>query len=340
MKYYILQYYIVQYYIVLLVMIGLSLFPCNVFSEDQINSISSVWLQKVSSVNREVPLRSFLKLAAPNWGFSFFIDRRIDPEMPISCEFQSTILLDGIRQMTTDASLDFYLLDTVLYIGPSGSAAELQYLLKMNRNHLQNGERRLSTALKEKTTISNAFAESPEILLRRIADRVPFTWSNPKLLPVDCWNENSLNDIALCDCLTMILFGFGLRYEPAETGIVLRIVPIENDLAEQAAVETNSIQNSYKQVLKTTVKEKKSNTSEKKVVSGAVNNTLGTLFLFLENELNVQFVLDPSLADRNITLETRVVCNFKKASVEKVATQLATQLNIRYRIENRKILFY
>ncbi len=75
-------------------------------------------------------------------------------------------------------------------------------------------------------------------------------------------------------------------------------------------------------------------------VSGSVSNqSLSSLFDYLKNSSKIRCVLDPSMEELGISLDTRVSCKFNHSDVKEIAGIIAKQIGAKTIIEGSKITF-
>lgn len=70
-----------------------------------------------------------------------------------------------------------------------------------------------------------------------------------------------------------------------------------------------------------------------------VNKTLKTLFNYLKNNLEITCILDSSMEKLNITLDTRITCEFNHSNIKEVASIIASQIGAVTKIDNTQITF-
>ncbi|MDO5580191.1 MAG: hypothetical protein Q4G69_03580 [Planctomycetia bacterium] len=173
--------------------------------------IHRLWQQKVSLEHEEVPLRKFLESGQSVYHFSFFIDRRIDPDLPIRCSMNDVSLLEGVHKIAKDHDLSFHVLGQNLYIGPKDGAGELQLLIAIHRNEIAQNPKILNRLLK-KVPFKSDFGSDPKILLEELARKFRFQWIDLNRLPHDCWRELDLYPISSVDLMSLLLVGFHVRF--------------------------------------------------------------------------------------------------------------------------------
>jgi len=89
-----------------------------------------------------------------------------------------------------------------------------------------------------------------------------------------------------------------------------------------------------------TTSSRKISGSSRVEISGVIKNKrLVDVFAFLQKNAQIECVLDDSLNDVGVSLDSRVSCEFKQADVGAVASILARKLGVDYKIENETIRF-
>ena len=75
-------------------------------------------------------------------------------------------------------------------------------------------------------------------------------------------------------------------------------------------------------------------------ISGVIKNkTLRDIFAYLQKNAGVECALDDSLDGSEVSLDSRVSCEFNGADLAEIAATIARKLDVDYRIEDGKILF-
>lgn len=174
-------------------------------------AIHRIWYHKISLDQQEVPLQNFLDRCSKICRFSFFIDRRLDPDLPISCSMNEIALIEGLRTVANDNDLSLFFLDQNLYVGPKTGAGELQLLLTLHRHQIAQNPKIMKRLLK-KDPFRSPFGSEPKSMLEDLARKSGFQWIDLDRFPHDCWNELDLKPLSTVDLLSLILVGFHLRF--------------------------------------------------------------------------------------------------------------------------------
>lgn len=176
-------------------------------------SIASVWNTGITLTGTNLPLRDFLSKAVPQ-GASFFIDRRIDPAIPVTVSFDNTSFLAGVETLLSEKlGLEIFILDNVIYIGPKKSAGTLMLLIRLNRQQLEKVDSALAGNLLKKSSLDIPYASTSRDILMKFAHQGKFQWSNLKRFPFDCWSDSKLPPLPLIDQISLVLVGFDCRLE-------------------------------------------------------------------------------------------------------------------------------
>ena len=164
----------------------------------------------------------FLRLRSESDGFSFLLDRRIDPSAPVSVSATSIPLIEGLAGAVESAGFEFACLGNVFYVGPKDAAGTL-LLDRAIRN-----DRRLFSAnpASERLTTSIRFAAAdgsvPSELLAGAAKQVKMSWEKLDLMPFDVWREIAATRLPAEDVFSLVLIGFNVTWQLDDKRPILR----------------------------------------------------------------------------------------------------------------------
>ena len=76
----------------------------------------------------QTPIRDVLNSVSQSQSISIFLDRRIDPSLPVSIQASSrdSVLIDVLNRIGENAGAEISLIENVVYVGPRGKTQALQ----------------------------------------------------------------------------------------------------------------------------------------------------------------------------------------------------------------------
>jgi hypothetical protein len=200
------------------------------------------WEQRVVNITwRNVPLKHGLTQFAKAYRIGLFIDRRIDPDMPISFSMDNQNIKTILQKFAESANLSCYFFDALVYIGPREMHSVLPELLNKNRNLITQLPPAVRAKLQKKIALKIPLLSEPKIILKKIATQNQFSWQNLDELPHDIWDENSLPPMPLNELLTLILIGFNSSYDinPPNKNINNTTLKIKNITPQKSINNSN-----------------------------------------------------------------------------------------------------
>jgi len=173
----------------------------------------------------ERALRDALAGVSKELDVAVLLDRRIDPGQPIGLSVRDQPAEEVFRQLAAAAHAEWRAVGPVIYVGPPGTAAKLPTLAALRRQEAaQRPADARARLLKVQAWQWKELAE-PRQLLDELAKQAGITVSNPELIPHDLWPAVSLPPLAWVDRLSLLLAGFDLTFEIADSGTTVRLVP-------------------------------------------------------------------------------------------------------------------
>ena len=182
-----------------------------------------------------IQLIDFLDRYSELYGFTFFLDRRVDPTTSVSCSVSNIPLIDALNAVFTSSHLSFCVVDgALLYVGPEDAAAELQLLFQIKRSELESGAIPTSFATKLERSVDfqiSPFAEPHDVFqaLARLAQIKLIEFEN---LPFDRWRGVRISNVYVGNLLTVLAIGFNAEYQYDPKANAVKPTPIDRDRTE------------------------------------------------------------------------------------------------------------
>ncbi len=191
------------------------------------SDIPPVWNQPVHFQIQDVPLTDALSMVTQSDGLSFFIDRRIDPEIPVTGSADGESLLSALSRLVASSDLDLVPIGRLCYIAPRGMGGDLLLLRALHRQKDGASSNESRDALDQAVTIEEDRFTEPATLLKNSAKKVGLGWSGLDKMPFDQWRPVHLPTMPSRELFTLILFGFNVDYRLDEKKPVLRPIAID-----------------------------------------------------------------------------------------------------------------
>ena len=332
------------------------------------------WSGEVHFDFQEIPLRDAFRLFAESEGFAFFLDRRVDTEIPVTCSVDSAPLLPAMIELAESAGLEAAAFGkSLLYVGPKGSAGELLLLASAHRGELPSLETGYTPEKREGVIV-------PGDLLKETASAPGVQWTGLGLMPFDCWRADELAPLSYRELYTLVLIGYGVDYQVEGDNAKPKLKPVKIDrekvvtrqwpedempeigpdlaseitrtpirgevrvsgpLGVMAGLEYQAAKNRAKRMAASPRPERGQRSGDgpgeaERYISGEVRQaTLASLSETLKKELGIELKLDPSLDAMGVTFETRISCKFRQADAAGAVKIIANQLGADFRFQGK-----
>lgn len=172
-----------------------------------------------------VPLRRALMGLAKSSGEAIVIDRRLDPDQPVSLKREGARPAEIVALAADELGLAVMNIGPVLYIIPPATAESIgaEY------------ERMVAAARRLKPTQAKGWTRraplswsdlaEPRGLLTELAAREKISLQGAEKVPHDLWPAADLPPLTLVERLTLILAPFDLTWQTTDEGRAIEIVP-------------------------------------------------------------------------------------------------------------------
>jgi hypothetical protein len=167
------------------------------------------------------PARRALRRFAEVHGVAIWLDRRVDPQLPISVSIRSASLRGLLDSLTAKLELGWCQIGDVIYIGPPTTAARLPTALAELRKQLAGNNGALPTENLHWPAIT-----SPRDLAMQLARSSSLTITNAEAIPHDLFPEYHLPRLGAAEQLTLLLAGFDLTAEASGNALKIIQLPV------------------------------------------------------------------------------------------------------------------
>lgn len=203
--------------------------------------------QLVSLSWQERPLRSGLRQLSESREVAVLLDRRIDPEQPLTLGLSKLSLLDILKTIATECDGGISVVGNTVYLGPAKPATRLRTLVELRSNELVGenavaGTKRSFELLRRSSLIWQDLDRPSDIVSASCREAglqigagagpgaVPPT-SSPKTIPHDLWAGASIPHATITEKLVLLLAQFDLSFEWQAAATQIRLVPMPENVA-------------------------------------------------------------------------------------------------------------
>lgn len=183
-------------------------------------ALSIDWLQ--------APLRDHLRPLAALRKTSIFVDRRIDPQQPITLSLNQSTLEQILWRIADEQSWGITELENGYYVGPAEASVELAHLLAcwQETQSALAANPTVAQKLQREVNVFTTDVVEPRLLLEQLTSAAGLKVANPDVIPHDVWAPLDLPRSPLLQHLQLLLIGFDKTLKVRDDG-VLELVAIE-----------------------------------------------------------------------------------------------------------------
>lgn len=180
-------------------------------------------------------MRRALKGLAESSGEAIVIDRRIDPDQPVSLERQGASPAEIVAAAANELGLAVMNVGPVLYIIPPVKAESIKADLARQMAVARRLKPAQAKVWMRSATLAWPDLAEPRGVLTELAAQEKISLQGAENVPHDLWPAADLPPLPLVERLTLILAPFDLTWQTEDEGRGIAIVP----LAEAPAGETS-----------------------------------------------------------------------------------------------------
>lgn len=196
---------------------------------------SSVFFSKVSFEIEGIKLVDFLNDCAQTYGFSFFLDRRVDPSTLVAGSYSNEPLFEVLDDLLGASQLSFFIVDNscLLYIGPKDAAGEALLLLGQKNDGigLEKAPKQAVARLFDPIDFHIKPYSEPNEVFQSFAQRSHLKLSGFEKSPFDLYRDTRFDSINAGSILTILGLGFNVDYRYDETTSSFKPVSIDKNAA-------------------------------------------------------------------------------------------------------------
>jgi hypothetical protein len=155
------------------------------------------------------PLRAQLESIARTQRVAILLDRRVDPDQTVQAELSNAPLWDALQAIAGERGLGVSRVDSVVYIAPSGAAADLRTVALLARDRVAELPPNVRRKLLARKSWSWPELSEPGDLFAELQSEAGLPISGLETIPHDLWPAVSLPPMTLIDRMTLAAYGFG-----------------------------------------------------------------------------------------------------------------------------------
>lgn len=171
-----------------------------------------IWTANADFELKDFPVLDLLESRSRIDGFTFLLDRRIDPTIPITYSNSSIPLAQGLAEALATVKLEVYFLDSFLYVGPQGSVGTLLLDRALRQEKLAVSSNPNLGSLRKRISLDGEDGCVPSELLTQAGKKIGFTWEKIRTMPFDCWRPLHIPPIPAEDIFSFLLIGFDVSW--------------------------------------------------------------------------------------------------------------------------------
>lgn len=184
------------------------------------------WSARSIFDERDTELFPTLARRADVTGLALFLDRRVDPQTPVTYSSSDGSLFDGLLGMVESCGLSLAAIGPILYVGPPDAAGELLLLDALHQQSKSFAPNPAAVRLEKSVPLRAPEFSEPRKLLEELAKDAKFDWNGLEMMPFDCWRAVDLPPTPTEELISLLLIGFNVDYRIDEKKAVLKPVSI------------------------------------------------------------------------------------------------------------------
>jgi len=172
------------------------------------------------------PLRGALGSLARSQRTAIFLDRRVDPDQTLDFSVQNEPLREVMQRLAQSLRIGVCRVGPVVYFGPADTATVLGTVVELRRDEIRRWPASVSARLLAAQSVAWPELAQPRELIGRMAQQSRIEIDGLDQVPHDLWPAADLPPLDFAEHLSLLLAGFELTFEAAETTPRIRLVPL------------------------------------------------------------------------------------------------------------------
>lgn len=295
-------------------------------------------LQQAISIHfAERPLRGALQRLEQEFGTAVFLDRRLNPDQPVTLAAADLPLSQIIAELVQQAAANQQMTATtcrlggVTYWGPKEAGKQLAVAAAARRDEATRLPAKLRTQVLKTSPLSWPELAEPRTLVQDLAAKAGLTLVSGQVIPHDLWPAVDLPPLTVADQLSLVLAGFDLTYR----------IDVAKQQLELVSWPANSAQSTESNQTATTRAQAKGGAPKSSISTGrsvyslrvsgqAAGNVLKTIAQSLQKELTYE----PAVVEK---LRTPVTFDLKNVPLEQLLETALAPCGLSYEITEKQL---
>ncbi len=178
----------------------------------------------------ERPLAIMVQNLAAAQRVAMWIDRRVDPERPLTLAIRDESLKEVIQQIAAQEQLGASTLNSVVYFGPPDASAKLRTLAYLRHEAVKRLPPARRKELSESRAAHWADLATPRQLVEGLAREAHVEVRGLERIPHDLWAVRSLPALTWTERLTLLLIQFNLTFDLSPGGDSIQLVDVPENV--------------------------------------------------------------------------------------------------------------
>lgn len=204
---------------------------CGYLLGQEVEWLRGKELEKAASVEingqwKEAPIRELLLDLSRAKRIAIFIDRRVDPSIPISVGADSITWEQLLCNIGQPYNFGFCKLEDLYYFGPSETAVCLPGLLDKIRDWLKENRSQMQVDWRKASGIGWPKLSQPGKILSKLADELEIELVDARL-PFDVWPEYHSLEVSALLRAGLLTVGFEKWFMLSKSGAKLKLIEFQ-----------------------------------------------------------------------------------------------------------------
>ncbi len=175
---------------------------------------------------KEIPLRRMLQALARSQRVAIFLDRRVDPDQPVTFDAGGDSLAIALARLTGQLQLGHCLVDSTVYIGPKDITAKLATVAEVLHQFLGQLPEPFHKQAAKRVAMKWDRLASPRLLVADQLQQAGIRIAMPESIPHDLWAAGELPPMPLAHRLAILLAGFNQAFTVAGDPPSMSLLPM------------------------------------------------------------------------------------------------------------------
>ena len=187
------------------------------------NELDQYLLQPISVSFSEEPFKECLISFSQQQRIAIFVDRRLDPGLPISLVLRDVTIEQLFWKIAADHDCGVCRLGNLYYFGPTVTAASLPLVWQQLKAETSQRKQGSVVSWSKLLPVSWPELSVPDEILQQLAIKNGFRIKGDAVAP-DLWSRTQLPAMALDEQVGLLVVGFGKWFERTSDGSEMKLI--------------------------------------------------------------------------------------------------------------------